>query len=1116
MSDIQAQIEQLSPEKRKAFEALMTRKRTEQTGVRETPTLPVIEPDPEHRFEPFPLTDIQQAQWFGRSGLFSITVAGHGYVEFDCKGKDLERLEKAFQVLIERHDQMRMVVLPNLKQQVLKEVPPYRFIRHDLRGEPEETVQRTLAWVRDGMSHEILPTDQWPIFKVSATQWDEDNLRIHFSFDLLVGDAWCFRVLIDEWARLYDDPEGGRQAPTELTYRDYVLGLQQIEQSYWLERDLAYWREQLEDLPPGPELPMMASPEDIREVRAEHYSIRLDREAWGRLRQLLKQQKLTPSGFFACAFSEILTLWNSRPCHTLNMTVFNRLPLHPEVNDIMVGEFNSFQLLKIDNSGEQSFAARASALQSLMWEHLEHRYISGVRLMRELARMTGAAAGEALMPVVFTSTLSHQEDDLPTRSPGTWVYEVSQTPQVWMEHHLWEEDNALALHIDVVEGMFPPGLIQTLVDTYEQLILRLLNEPQAWERTNASYLLPDSVQSQWDHYNNTEAPVPEGLLHEPIFARVKRHPEKTAIVSARGNLSYSELEQLSNKLGNWLQRRGVGPNELVAVVAHKGWEQVAGALGVLKSGGAYLPVDKDQPAERLADILATGGVRYVITSEDLLDTLSWPESVERVTFESPSLKAAAPTPPTKRQAPEDTAYVIFTSGSTGKPKGVTIDHRGALNTVVDINRRFEVNERDVFLAISSLSFDLSVYDLFGGLAAGATLVFPDSQQPDPKHWLALCQQHGVTVWNSVPALLEMLVDYAEERAEEIPESLRLAMVSGDWVPLSLKPRLELVNPEMHVISLGGATEASIWSIYHPIEDIPPQWRSIPYGKPLANQTMHVLDHRLSPCPCWVQGEVYIGGLGVAQGYWGDDAKTAAAFITHPETGERLYRTGDMGRLLPEGYIEFLGRRDTQVKIRGFRVELGEIESRLGQLDNVKRCAVIAAGESNRDRQLIAFVVPEESVPETSHTVFTDALRQALAQTLPDYMVPERLLLLEQLPLSANGKVDRKKLPAVGSTTSAQAFVAPTSDTEKRLAAIWCELLNVERVGIHDDFFQLGGNSLIASNLLYRINDVFEVELPLADLFDATIIAALATLVEEQVIEQVASVTDEDIELMEDL
>ncbi len=1107
MTDLNQRLNELSPERRALFERL--RAQTRGSAGMSEPQVSRIVPRPEERYEPFALTDIQQAQWFGRSGLFDITVAGHGYVEMRCDGMSLERIQQAFRRLVADHDQLRMTVLPGLRQQVLREVPQYEFIVYDLRGRSEAEVARTLVEVRERMSHQILPADRWPIYEVCASVMDGGALRIHFHFDLLVGDAWCFRMLIDEWARLYDDLESGRPRPAQLTYRDYVLALQALEQSELFARDLAYWKEQLVDLPPAPQLPMARSAASLTAIRAKHFTVRLEREKWANLSRKLGRERLTPSGFFAAVLSEVVTLWNNEPRHALNVTVFNRLPLHPDVSKILVGEFNSFLLLAVENGIQAPFVERARRLQELLWQHLEHRWVSGVRLMREVAKLRGTSSGESLMPVVFTSTLSHHESEgsAPTRSLGEWVYEVSQTPQVWMEHHLWEEKGELLLHIDVVEGLFPQGMMEDFVAAYERLLLRLEADESAWREPNGAHLLPAYQREAWLAYNRTDDDsLPRGLLHTAFEAQTRLRPHHRAVVSARGTLTYGELNSKANRIAHWLRVNGALPNQLIAILAPKGWEQVAAAVAVVKSGAAYLPLDVDAPHERIRRLLEDGGVTLALTTSDAESTFEWPPGIQQLSIDSADLSGLTDATPSPAQSETDVAYVIYTSGSTGKPKGVVIDHRGAVNTIHDINRRLGVNENDRIFALSALTFDLSVYDVFGGLSAGATIVMPDRQAPDIERWTEIARAEAITIWNTVPALMEMFVTYAEEHGSSLPASLRCALLSGDWIPLSLPDRLLASKSDLRILSLGGATEASIWSIVHPVESVDPEWVSIPYGKPLANQRIHVLNGFLEPCPFWVQGDIYIGGVGLARGYWRDPERTAESFITHPTTGMRLYRTGDLGRMLPSGAVEFLGRNDSQVKVRGYRIELGEIESALAKVAGVQLGVVAVRGESAEERQLVAYVVPIHGRELTS-----TELSERLQAVLPHYMVPDTFAIVASLPLTVNGKIDRKNLPDLGAEESGAkaTFVAPRSATEQTVADLWQELLGVERIGVFDNFFSLGGNSLVASRLLYRLHDVFEVEVPLSRLFEATTVASLASLVEEQIVKQLGAMSEDE-------
>ncbi len=456
----------------------------------------------------------------------------------------------------------------------------------------------------------------------------------------------------------------------------------------------------------------------------------------------------------------------------------------------------------------------------------------------------------------------------------------------------------------------------------------------------------------------TEPPVPSGMLHTWFWDQLERRGAEAAVIDESLTLTYRDLDLRAARIARWLIDNGAQPNQLVAIVMEKGWEQVVAALAVMYSGAAYLPIDPAFPPQRINYLLGNGEVRLALTQSSLQNRVQWPQGVAHleVDREPPADSSISRT---AVQTPSDLAYVIYTSGSTGTPKGVAIEHRSALNTIVDINRRFAVLPDDRIFALSSLSFDLSVYDIFGTLAAGAAIVLPRGNAArDPSKWVPLMAQSGVSIWNSAPALMEMLVEYIADRPGMLPPGLRLVMLSGDWIPLSLPDRIRDLAAGARVVSLGGATEASIWSIAYSIDRVDPQWKSIPYGKPLASQRVMVLDGALEPRPTWVPGDLYIGGEGLARGYWRDEEKTAAAFIIHPSTGDRLYRTGDLGRYLPDGNIEFLGRNDTQVKIRGHRIELEEIEAVLERHPGIRMAAVQAIGDSSSNRRLVAYVAPE--------------------------------------------------------------------------------------------------------------------------------------------------------------
>ncbi len=1048
--------------------------------------LPQIVPAPGERHSPFPLTDMQQAYWIGRSVAFELgQVACQFYLEFENVGLDLERLSVAWRKLVERHDMLRAIVLPNGQQQILERVPAYEIEVLDLRGYEPETSDSRLLDVRRTMSHRVSSTDRWPLFEIRATRMNGNRTRLHFRIELIIADAWSVILLLKEWSHLYLDP-GATIEPLALSFRDYVMmeiGARDTE-DYRRSRD--YWLGRLSKLPAAPELPLAENPASIKDPRFIRRVGQLDAKLWQQLKSRAGRSGLTPSGVLCAAFAEVLTVWSKVPRFTMNLTFFSRLPVHPQVKEI-IGDFTSTILLAVDGSGP-TFEARAQQIQEQLARDLEYSRFSGVQVVRELNRIEGGFP-TAAMPIVFTSGLSlRDEKESPAMGPGEIVHSISQTPQVWLDHQAFEQGGTLLLSWDAVEALFPEGLLDDMFDAYIRLLHRLSNDETSWQETSRQ-LVPQEQLIERAAINDTRTAVPARLLHDYFREQVRHRPLQTAIVSSDRTLTYDELHRRANRVAQSLRRLGARPNSLVAILMDKGWEQVVAALSVLQSGAAYLPIDSDLPQERQWYLLENGEVDLVLTQTWLDENLSWPVNTKRLCLDREDLRGEEPEELEPSQDVKDLAYVIYTSGSTGSPKGVAIDHRGVVNTILDINQRFRVGPEDRVLALSSLGFDLSVYDIFGTLAAGGTIVIPDSSQVrNPAHWSDLMVREDVTIWNSVPALMEMLLESLAGRQAVLPSSLRLVLLSGDWIPVPLPDQIKRMSDKAEVISLGGATEASIWSILYPIESVDPSWKSIPYGRPMSNQSFHVLSDQLEACPVWVPGHLHIGGIGLANGYWRDNGKTRASFIEHPQTGERLYRTGDWGRYLPDGNVEFLGREDFQVKIGGHRIELGEIESALAQCPGIRSGVVTAMGPKRGYRRLVGYVVSDHDQESKSIE-----LREFLKKKLPEYMVPHRFVFLDALPLTPNGKINRQALPgpdAVQLPVEAN-YVPPQTEAERSIAEVWQEMLQRERVGINDNFFDLGGNSLLMVQAEGRLREVFKRDSLIVAMFQFPTIKSLA-------------------------
>ncbi|MFE0019903.1 amino acid adenylation domain-containing protein [Amycolatopsis sp. NPDC059021] len=893
----------------------------------------------------FPLTPVQRAYWVGRNPAMVLGGVGcHAYYEFDGHGVEADRLRRAVCLLTRRHPMLRARFLDSGEQEILAESPWTGPVVRDLRELDDRAAAERLAAIRDELSHRVLRVGEGEVFDVGLSLLPGNRTRLHFDIDLLVADVRSIGILLKDLARCYAEPGSAEAAEPGYTFAEYLADARERESD--ARRQAAeYWRGRLELLPRGgPELPLATAPERVERPRFSRRATRLEPAVWARIRDRAAAHALTPAVVLATAYSAVLAEWSGQKPFLLNLPLFDRDPARPAV-DGMVADFTSLILLAVEPRPGQSFADRARGLQERLHEDISAGAFSAVGLLAEMnRRFPGERVGA---PVVFACNLGEEFVDARFRDQlGEQTWMLSQTPQVWLDHQVYDSAGGLVLAWDAVDELFPDGMLDAMFGAYEQLLDRLADADWA---AALPPLAPPTQLAVRALANATEGPLPDSLLHEEVVCRAEADPERIAVISPRRDLSYRELLGRARAVAAGLAECGCGRSELVAIVMDKGWEQVVAVLGVLLAGGAYLPIDTNQPPARRERLLRDASVRLVLTQ-------SWVAESPGTRSLAVDLLGETGQPSWTPAAPGDLAYVIYTSGSTGAPKGVMISHRSARNTIDDVTRRFGVTGRDRVLGLSNLGFDLSVYDLFGPLAVGGTLVLPDpARRTDPSHWAELIARHGVTLWNSVPAQLQMLRHFLGSAPETALPSLRLALLSGDWIPVRLPDEIRALLPGLELVSLGGATEAAIWSIHHPIGETPPDWVSIPYGKPLTNQTFHVLDPAGRPAPDHVPGELYIGGAGVALGYLGDEEKTAERFGTGPGTTERRYRTGDFGRYLPDGTIEFLGRKDAQVKILGHRVELAEIEAALEGHPSVGAAAVITDGERPLDRRLAGFV-----------------------------------------------------------------------------------------------------------------------------------------------------------------
>jgi len=598
-------------------------------------------------------------------------------------------------------------------------------------------------------------------------------------------------------------------------------------------------------------------------------------------------------------------------------------------------------------------------------------------------------------------------------------------------------------------------------------------------------------------FNETITPYPkEKTLFQLFEEQVSNTPNQVALTKGAKTITYAELNKQANQLAHFLISEGVSPADNIGLLVNRDFEMIVGMLGILKAGGAYVPIDPEYPIDRQEYIYNQSLLKLVIADGNY-PLKSLLESDKFKVIDAESIVSLPDTNPGLIINSEQLAYTIYTSGSTGRPKGVMIEHHSAVNLVKWVNNEYRVGTDDSLLFITSMCFDLSVYDIFGMLACGGNLVIAEkSEIQDVQVLSKMLVNNNVTFWDSVPTTMDYLVKTLEmENPEYRHQGLKTVFLSGDWIPVNLPDRIKKFFPNTKVICLGGATEATVWSNFFEHKQTLAHWNSIPYGKPLANNFFYILNEQLQPVPIGTVGDLYIGGVGVARGYANDPEKTQRQFVPNPfttECGGMMYKTGDLGRMMFDYNMEFIGRKDNQVKINGFRVELGEIESVLNNSGLVSVAVVLAKNDAANNKRLIAYTVPGE--PKAA----TEALVLYLKKTLPDYMIPSVWVELGQLPLTSNGKIDRNTLQALNDlNTSTTILALPETETEKTLLSIWQEYFKKDALDVNSNFFEAGGHSLMAVQILSRLKKVLRKNYQLSILYKYPTIRSLAQHIDKE-------------------
>lgn len=1022
------------------------------------------EGDKVNMYKPFPLTDIQYAYLIGRDNSFEMgNISAHSYLEIETE-LDLELLSRSLIKVIDRNPMMRAVILPGGMQQILEKVEPYKIEVEDISNLNAKEREQRIIEERGRMAQHVFDAGKWPLFEFRAMKLQENKSRIFVSFDLLIGDGASLQLIVKELIHNYYKP-GDTLPELDFTFRDYIYALREFKESETYEKDREYWLSKLESFPASPALCIKMDPSLVKQPNFKRCTKFFDRESWRKLKEAARRNHVTQSALLCTSYAQVLAYWSNQPHMAIDLTVFNRYPFHKDVNNI-IGDFTSLIILDVDLSIGASFWDKVRNVQDVISLSLEHKHFDGVQFIRELSRYNSLGT-KVVAPIVFTSLLFNYADEeiIDLSQLGEIKSGLSQTPQVFLDNQVMELNGGLSVTWDYVEELFDEKVISLMFEQYTGILSGLIENEDEYE-----FKLIESERLSVVKYNNTQEYIQPRMLHQLFEDMAGLYPENIAVISGEGSLTYRELNERSSKVACCLNNAGIGRGDMVGVLGQRCADTIVNIMGILKAGAAYVPIEPSYPEDRRNYIKENSGFKIMLEPDFYIKEkgMNYSEKYDARTCDI-----------------EDIAYVIYTSGSTGRPKGVVITHKAVSNTIIDINEKFNVGKDDKIIGVSSMCFDLSVYDIFGALSTGSTLIMVPDQR-DIENLAKVVQEQDITFWNSVPAIMDMMLEYVDD--SYVNRSMKNVLLSGDWIPLKLPEKIMKHFPNAQIISLGGATEVSIWSIYYIIRGVKDGWKSIPYGIPLANQKIYILNYEQNICPIGVQGEIHIGGEGLAVGYLSDSEKTANAFIDHPVLG-RLYRTGDYGVMrLDEDveagvHVEFLGRKDHQVKIRGYRIELGEIENCILRYGGIKSAAVIDYTETKGKKSLCAYIVSDENIEDSG-------LRRHLAGSLPEYMIPSYFIHLDSIPLTSNGKVDRKTLPIPGDSADLVEYEAPRNEVEEKLSDIWKEVLGVERVGINDNFFELAGDSIKAIQISAKAQK-HQLQIKTQDIFVYNTIAELS-------------------------
>ena len=1042
-----------------------------------------------------PLSFAQQRLFF-LSQMEEASKAYHVPLALHLKGDlDAVALRRALDRIVARHEALRTTFLlidGEPVQRLASAADSYfQLLERDLHGHRDALAELNRLLAEHVNAAFNLQTG--PLIRGLLVRESEDQHTLLVTMHHIVSDGWSLAIFRDELGKLYNAFRHGQEDPLpqlQVQYADYAMW-----ERHWLAGEVLrqqgeYWKAALQDAPALLELPAdhMRPPE--QDYRGGVEELVLDHGLTLGLKELSLRQGTTLYMTLLAGWAALLARLSGQAEVVIGTSVANRGRAEIEG---LIGFFANTLALRVDVSGSVSVKELLKRVKEVALAGQQNQNLPFERVV-EIARPERTLAHNPLFQVSLAWQNTPEGNLTLGGVEAKPLQSLPYQPAKFdLTLYMREANGTITGELEYAASLFEPGTVRRYREYFRRLLEGMV--AQEWELVDRLAMLSETEREQVLYqWNATSVEYPSNECVPELFAQqMEKTPEAVAVEYEGRQLTYRELNRQANQLAHYLQALGVKPEMRVALCVERGLEMIVGIMAILKAGGAYVPLDPDYPQERLQYMLGNSEPAALLTQArvklrleplpaglptlDLADAWSWSGQPE--------------SNPEAELTPENLAYVVYTSGSTGKPKGVMVSHRNLVNST--FARKLVYGESGHFLLLSSISFDSSVAGIFGSLLHGGTLIVASSDVVhDPLRLKGAVQHLGVESLLCVPSLYRHFLDYSA--GSEKKKKLSRVIVAGEVCPPDLVAKSTRQEPQIELFNEYGPSEATVWtSVYRCVHLLGKQ--SVSIGQPIANTRVYILDTWGEPVPVGVAGELYIGGAGVARGYLDSAELTAERFVPDPyaaQAGARMYRTGDVGKWLPDGNLEFLGRNDDQVKIRGFRIELGEIEERLQEHPAVEEAVVIVREDAPGEKRLVAYYSPsvQHNFPDAATQV--SDLRSFLSERLPEHMVPAAYVLLESFPLTPNGKLDRKALPApTGNAYAVRRYAPPQGNLETALAVIWAEVLKLEQVGRHDDFFALGGQSLLALRVLFRVNDCFQMELSVRTLLEHSMLTEFA-------------------------